>query len=130
MSADAWPGYGSRRGGRGRGLSESAQWAVLMPVVLGALFGMIQGAVWLAGRSAAQQCAMAAAEHAAFAGSGVSQARSVAAGIAGRSGLRLEAVTVVETGSSVEVEVRAQVPVVLPGGWATVEASAFRAKEA
>ncbi|MFB9618587.1 TadE/TadG family type IV pilus assembly protein [Brooklawnia cerclae] len=117
------------RGASGRGLSESVQWAVVMPVVLLALFGLVQGGVWLAGRSAVQQAAMAAAEHAAFAGGNAAQARSVAESVAGGSGLQVETVVVQETGTGVRVDVSARVPVVLPGRWSAVEASAFRAKE-
>ena len=53
--------------GRSRGMVGSTQLALLMPLLLTVIFAVIQASIWFAGRSTAQQAAMAGAERAAFA---------------------------------------------------------------
>lgn len=57
-----------------RGVSESVQWSLVIPLVLVVLVAAVQGALWLRARQAAQHAAAAAAEveagHGATAGSG------------------------------------------------------------
>lgn len=113
----------------GRGLVESTQWALLIPVLLFGIFGIIQGSIYLAGRAAVQQAAMAGAEHAAFAGSAAGAGGQVAADLANRAGLSGVSVQVNESATGVEVWVQGRVDTVLPGDWSLVEASAYRAKE-
>lgn len=112
-----------------RGLAQSTQLAVLMPALLFALFVTVQAGIWLAGRSTVQQAAMTGAEHAALADAGPVSAQQVAAGVADRGGLTGVGVEVSDSGADVEVRVAAEVPVLLPGAWSQVAASAHRAKE-
>ena len=49
-----------------RGLVESTQLALLLPLLLLSLFAVVQAGIWLAGRSTVQQAAMAGAEQAGF----------------------------------------------------------------
>lgn len=113
-----------------RGLIDSTQWAVLIPLVLFVVLATIQAALWFAGRSTAQQAAMAAAEHAAFANSGVGDAQQVGADLAARGGLLEVSVQVGGTATAIEVQVSGRVPTLLPGDWSVVQASAHRIKEA
>ncbi|MDN5565044.1 MAG: pilus assembly protein, partial [Luteococcus sp.] len=53
-----------------RGLSESLQWAVLLPVVMLTVLGIIQSGIWLHGRSVAANAALAGAEAQALSGAG------------------------------------------------------------
>jgi Flp pilus assembly protein TadG len=48
-----------------RGMSESVQWTLLMPVFIACLLALVQCAIWLNARSAAVEAAFAAAEVAA-----------------------------------------------------------------
>lgn len=119
----------------GRGLVESTQWAVLMPLLLATLLAVVQAGLWFAGRSTVQQAAMAGAEHAAFAGTGTrpeqagSEARQVATQMAERGGLIGVDVQVVAIGATVEVSTSGRVPTVLPGDWSLVQATARRMRE-
>lgn len=45
-----------------RGVNESLQWALVVPVVLLVVLGLLQTAVWLHARQAAREAAVAAAE--------------------------------------------------------------------
>ncbi len=93
------------------------------------ILGVIQGGIFLAGRAAVQQAAMAGAEHAAFADAGPGAATAVATDVASRAGLSNIEVNVESTGAGIQVSVRAEVASVLPGDWSIVEAAAYRAKE-
>jgi len=112
-----------------RGLSESVQWAVLGAAVIGALLALIDGALWLHGRSVAVAAvidgAAAAAPWQGSAGDGETVARAAAAA----GGLKNVAVTVVVQPQSVDVTIDADVPSFI--GWATphVQAHATRPKE-
>lgn len=110
-----------------RGLVESTQLSILMPLLLVSLLAVVQAGIWLAGRSTAQQAAMTGAEHAAFAVA--SNAHQVATQVAERGGLSNLDVRVVTVGTTVEVSVAGRVPSVLPGSWSTVQATAHRVKE-
>lgn len=92
-----------------RGMSESLQWAVLLPTIMLAVLGTIQAAVWLHGHNVARQAASAAAqaESAALAGSG-SGARS-AEQIAAAGGLTGVRVDVQRSVTTVRVDVTGQV---------------------
>lgn len=113
-----------------RGLVESTQLAVLVPLILLVVFSVIQASIWFAGRSAVQQAAMAGAEHAAFADAGPDAAVGVAQQVAADSGLLDVRVQVGFTGTTVDVTVDARVPSVLPGRWSLVSATAHRMREA
>ena len=112
-----------------RGLVESTQLALLLPLLLLSLFAVVQAGIWLAGRSTVQQAAMAAAEQAAFADANPADAQR-AAELAARGGLTAVSVELTTTGTSVDVRVDAQVPALLPGQWSQVTASAHRVTQA
>ena len=113
-----------------RGLVESTQLALLLPLLLLSLFAVVQAGIWLAGRSTVQQAAMAAAEQAAFADANPADAQRVAAELAARGGLTAVSVELTTTGTSVDVRVDAQVPALQPGQWSQVTASAHRVTQA
>ena len=113
-----------------RGLVESTQLAVLLPLLLLSLFAVVQAGIWLAGRSTVQQAAMAAAEQAAFADANPANAKRVAAEFAARGGLTGVSVELTTTDTSINVRVAAQVSSLLPGQWSHVTASAHRVAEA
>ena len=131
MSPRGLENWGDPAAGRrpGRGLIESTQWAVLIPVLLLAVLGIIQAGLLLAGRSAVQQAAMAGAEHAAFVEADAASARLAASGVAERAGLLDVQVAIVDDGTGVDVQVSGRVPTVLPAGWSWVQATAHRVKE-
>lgn len=112
-----------------RGLSESMQLAVLLPLILLALLGTIQGGIWLHGRNAVTNAAIAAAQVQAMQGVGTGSAEGVATRIAEDAGL--SAVTV-HTGGGAEtvtVTVVARVPLVFDIDREVVQATASRPRE-
>lgn len=112
-----------------RGLVESTQWALLIPVLLGVVFTLVQAGIWLSGRSTVQQAAMAGAEHAALVGGDSANAGQVANRLAVSAGLRAINVQINDDGQAVSVTVTAQVVAVLPGELTAVSATAHRIKE-
>lgn len=69
-----------------RGLAESTQWVVVVPVLLALVLGLVQVGVWLHGRSVASSAAAAGADR--MAGGGSRQdAEAVARAIASAGGL-------------------------------------------
>lgn len=123
------PGNSVSSNSRSRGLVESTQWAVLIPVLLGVLFALIQGAIWLSGRSTAQQAAMAAAEHGALIDSDAVSIHQAADRIAEGGGLLDVDVQVATQARTVTVTVTGRTPALLPGELAEVSATAQRIKE-
>ena len=116
--------------GRSRGMVGSTQLALLMPLLLTVIFAVIQASIWFAGRSTAQQAAMAGAERAAFASALADDAERVSTEIAERGGLDGIHVGVDRQTQLVQVRVTGRVPGLLPGPWTVVDASAQRVKEA
>jgi len=112
-----------------RGLSESAQWAVLGSAVIGALLALVDAGLWLHGRSVAVAAvidgAAAASSWQAKPGDGEAAARVTAAA----GGLADVTVTVTSQPGGVDVVIDANVPSFI--GWATphVHAHATRPKE-
>ncbi len=119
-----------RRASSSRGLFSSVQLAVLTPLMLGVIFAVIQSSIWFAGRSTAQQAAMAGAERAAYASGLADDAARVCEEIAERGGLQAIDVSVQAESGVVQVRISGRVSELLPGPWTTVEASAQRMKEA
>lgn len=133
LSSAETGGPTSRAAGRrapGRGLVAATQWALLMPVLLLGLLGIVQGGIWLGARASVQQAAMAGAEHAAFASASAQSATRVASDVAHRAGLQDVQVVVGDAGTAVQVEVTARAATILPGDWSWVSASSYRVKEA
>ena len=108
----------------------STQLALLMPLLLTVIFAVIQASIWFAGRSTAQQAAMAGAERAAFASALADDAERVSTEMAERGGLDGIHVGVDRQTQLVQVRVTGQVPGLWPGPWTVVDASAQRVKEA
>lgn len=112
-----------------RGMSDSVQWAVLTPLVLLCLCGVIQAGIWLAGRSAVQQAAMAGAERATILGGTTADAHDAAYRVAQQAGLHAISIEVSDTGNRVNVMVHAELGSLLPGNLDHVSADARRPKE-
>lgn len=91
-----------------RGLAESLEWALLAPVLMLAIFTLIQGGILLHGRSTVQQAAMAGAEAQAVMGAAVGVAETVAADVAAKGDLVDVTVTTSNDGEFVTVTVRAR----------------------
>jgi Flp pilus assembly protein TadG len=111
-----------------RGLAESTQWAVVVPVLLALVLGLVQVGIWLHGRSVAGQAAAAAADRLAGQGSLV-EAETVARGVADRGGLQQLAVATSTVGELVTVTVSGRMPVFFDVGQSWVSESAVLPRE-
>ena len=112
-----------------RGLSESVQLALLLPLILLTLLATIQGAVWLHGRNAVTNAAIAAAEVQAMQGSCAGSAQGVATRIAEDAGLTAVTVHTGGGAETVTVTVAARVPLVIDVDREVVQAPASRPRE-
>lgn len=92
-----------------RGVSESVQWAVMLPALLLGVLGLIQTGVWLHGRQVVATAAAAAAEAEAVSQAGSGAGERAAVVVAGGSVTNLH-VTVVRSTSQVRVVVTGRVP--------------------
>jgi Flp pilus assembly protein TadG len=111
-------------------MAESVQWAILMPLVITCLIGIIGVCLWLSGRSAAQEAAFAGAETGALLGADSGQAVTAATQVAQSSGLDDIVVRVQSQNGELTVDVSARVPTFLPNGVdPTVHGRATRPKE-
>lgn len=107
-----------------RGLSESIQWAVLLPLVLLAVLGAVHAGVVLHGRTVAANAALAGAETDALSGAAGGAGDRVAREVAEGGGLLDVTTTTSRTASVVRIEVRGRVDSFLPGGATTVTSTA------
>lgn len=108
-------------------MSEALSWAVLAPVLLLSLLGVIEAGVWLHGRSVVQQAALTAAETQALDGAAAGSAERI---VSQMTGELVEVRTITSIGAeSVVVTVHARVPLALDLGLAQVSASATRPRE-
>lgn len=89
-----------------RGLSESTQWALVLPTLLAVLLGLVQTGVWLHGRTVATQAAAAAADAAAIG----RPAEPAAAAVASRGGLTEVTIRSSRSAGKVTVTVSGRVP--------------------
>ena len=94
-----------------RGLAESTQWAVVMPVTLASLLGLIQTGVWLHGRTVAFEAAATAAALQAADSAPDRLAERAARDLAGRGGLEEVDILTVFGLDTVSVTVTGRVPV-------------------
>ena len=99
-----------------RGMAESVQWALLAPLVVGCVVGIIGVCLWLAGRSTAQDAAFAGAEAGAVFGADSGRAVEVATRVAQESGLVDVVVQAQVVDGQLVVDVSARVPTFLPTG--------------
>lgn len=111
-----------------RGISESLQWAILMPLVLLTLLGTIQAGIWLYGRTVVHNAAVLAAEQAAWL-SETSDPRTSATRLAESGGVSGIEVRLTESPHQVRAVVTGRVPLFFDVGQSTVEASATRPRE-
>lgn len=112
-----------------RGLSDSVQWAILVPVILLTVLGLIQVGIWMQGRSVASNAAIAGAEEAALLGSSSASAREVARKVADDGGLKDVRVDLEVRTTTVRTTVTGRVPSFFDLGLATVEEGATRPLE-
>ncbi len=107
-----------------RGTSESVQWAVLTPLVMLMVIGVIQAGVVLAARTTVRQAAMAGAETMAVAGSGGGPGAAVAVRLAVSAGLSSVDVSTSVDGGMARVHVQARAQVFFDIGQGLVSADA------
>ena len=112
-----------------RGLSESVQWAALVPLVLLAVLGLIQGAVVLHARTTVKDAAAAVAQQQARVGAVAAEAQATAERITAPADLTSLTVSVEVSGDLVRVTVSGKAPVFFDLGLATVSATAVMPKE-
>ena len=88
-----------------RGVSESTQWALLIPAGMPVGLGTIQAGIWLHARTVASQAAGAAAEQIAWSRASDGEASAVGRRIAGSGGLLNAQVQIDRSGGNVRVTV-------------------------
>lgn len=103
-----------------RGLSQSVQYALIIPVLMLSTLGIIQAGIWVHGRNVAERAADAAADAArgadSAAGAGVSAARQIAAA----GGLTQVGVSVSRGPQQVDVTVTGTIPMFFDLGMGSV----------
>jgi Flp pilus assembly protein TadG len=105
------------------------QWALVWPVVMLVVIGVIQGAVLMQARSAVTEAARAAVRAEAILGSRPGDALDAARQVAVPSGVRGVTVRVDEDDGLVRAEVRARAPVFLDAGSVPLQATAVAVRE-
>lgn len=108
-------------------MSESVQWAMLVPLLLMLVLGLVQVGVWLHGRSAAAQAAALAAE--ASAGYAGTASDASARALARAAGLTGVVVSVDRSATQVRATVTGRAPLILDLGLGVVTESAVRPRE-
>ena len=124
----------TRPAGRGlhrdRGLSQAVQWALLAPLVVLMIVGLVQGAVVLQARQVAKSAAMAGAEAEAWFGAPVGSGVDVASRAATGSGLKDVSVSASRTSGMAHVTVTASADLFLDFGQGRVIHTAVMPLEA
>lgn len=91
-----------------RGVAESTQWAILLPLLLTLVLGLIQLGVWLYSRTAAAQAAATVAD---LRASGSEEsARQAGLRIAQAGGLQQVEITIAQRGNRLQVTVSGAAP--------------------
>lgn len=103
-----------------RGVSESTQWALLIPALMLVVLGTIQAGVWLHARTVATNAAGAAAEQVAWSRGSDGDAVAMARRIAGSGGLDGARVQIERIAGTVRVTVSGQPPLLLDLGFGAV----------
>ena len=106
------PSSGRRSRGQ-RGVTESAQFALIWPVLLLVSLGIIQAGIWIHGQNVAVRAANAAADAASGSYGSTSEARQVAEGIARSGGLTEVEVQVSTGATTADVTVAGNAPTLL-----------------
>lgn len=112
-----------------RGVSESTQWAMLTPLVLLIVLGIIQLGLWGYVRTVVFNAAGAGAETAAPLGATTGEGEAVARSIAQNGGLTIIQVQVYVSGDDVIACVAGRMPGMIDVGVNRVDAQVTRAKE-
>lgn len=99
-----------------RGLSQSVQYAVILPVLMLATLGVIQAGVWLHGHDVAIRAANGAADVARGTYGSAAEAKAEAAKLARAGGLKDVSVTVTRSAARVDVTVSAEPPLIFDVG--------------
>lgn len=122
----AWPRTPLRFRARGsqRGLSNSLQFAVIVPALMLATFGLIQAGLWLHARNVAAEAVTAAADVARSYDGDPGAARVAARRIAAVGGLTEVRLTVTRQARSVSVTMVARPPVIFDLGLGRVSETA------
>ncbi|SER96545.1 TadE-like protein [Propionibacterium cyclohexanicum] len=108
-------------------MSEALSWAVLAPLLLVTVLGVVDAGVWLHARSIVQQAALTAAEDQALAGVPDGSAERI---VEQMTGELLDVTTSTSTTDElVSVTVEARVPLALDLGLGEVSARAVRPRE-
>jgi len=96
-----------------RGITGSAQFAVIWPLLLLVTLGIIQAGIWIHGHNVATRAANAAADAASGSYGSAGEARQLAEGIARGGGLEDVTVTVSAGSTAVRVAVAGRAPSLL-----------------
>lgn len=107
-----------------RGLTESVQWAAVIPVVLLAILGLIQGGVMLHARTVVRDAAAVVAQTQSRMGADPTQARPVAERVVASADLEQVQVTVTRSDGVLTATVAGKAPTFFDVGVTTVSASA------
>jgi hypothetical protein len=103
-----------------RGVSESTQWALLIPVVMLVVLGTIQAGIWLYARTVAGQAAGAAAEQVAWSRGSDGDAAAMGERIAASGGLQGAHVRIDRSAGTVRVTVSGRAPLIVDFGLGTI----------
>lgn len=103
-----------------RGVSESTQWALLIPAVLLVVLGTIQAGIWLFSRTVAGQAAGAAAEQVAWSRGSDRDAAAMGERIASSGGLQGARVHIERSAGTVRVTVTGKAPLIVDFGLGTI----------
>ena len=96
-----------------RGITDSAQFALIWPLLLLVSLGIIQAGIWIHGHNVANRAAHAAADAASGSYGSSAEARQIAEGIARSGGLTDVVVQVSTTATVAEVAVTGSAPSLL-----------------
>lgn len=121
--------HDAARGRDQRGVSDSVSWAILTPLLLLTILGLIQVGLWLHGRTVAGQAAMTGAEQAALLGADDAAVRAATQRAADDAGLIHASVEIVRGVDSVRVRVSGRMPTFFDLGQGQVTVDATRPVE-
>ena len=110
-------------------MSDSVQWAVLLPLLLFTVLGLVQGGLWLHGRTVASNAAIAAAEEAALLDGRAADARALGERVAVQGGLSDVRVTVVQSATEATATVTGHMPTFYDLGQTRVQERSTRPRE-
>jgi Flp pilus assembly protein TadG len=107
-----------------RGLTESAQWAVLFSLLLLVTLGIVQAGIYLHGRNVAQRAATAAVDAARGSFGTTAEAHQLAVDIARSGGLEGVTIRITRGSATVSAEVTGQAPTMIDIGISHIRESA------